>query len=255
MDDLFSLDGKTALVTGGSSGIGLMIAETLVRRGVATTIVARRTGEAAAALAQGGLATGLDGDLSTMEGVRQVAAAYLAREARLDILVNCAGVTANAPLDDFDEATWNSVVDINLKTPFFLTQALLPALRAAAAASDPAQGGHATVVNISSVGAMRAFGRENYPYGTSKAGLQHLSRMLARRLGPDGVTVNAIAPGYFPSKMSNPTPENVANARASNPVGRIGEADNIGGLVIYMASRAGAFLTGTVVTLDGGLTA
>lgn len=195
MSNLFSVTGKVALVTGGTSGIGLMIARGLVEHGARVYIVGRDAGtceSVALSLSDSGMCRALPGDLSTLGGIEAVAAALKAREGSLDILVNNAGGMYDAPLDQFTEAGWDSIADLNLKSVFFLTQKLLPPLRAAAGTS-----GLASVINIGSMGGSRVGPKENYSYQASKAGLHHLSGSLAKRLGPENITVNAIAPGFF----------------------------------------------------------
>jgi NAD(P)-dependent dehydrogenase (short-subunit alcohol dehydrogenase family) len=250
-DDIFSIVGKTALVTGGTSGIGLMIARTFVERGAKVYICSRDPESCkavAAELSQHGTCIAKAADLSTTEGIDAVAAWITTEEGRLDILVNNAGVNQTVPLDDFSEAAWDMVVDLNLKSVFFLTQKLLPCLRAAAGPQSPA-----SVINISSVGAMKAYPAENYPYGASKAGLQQLTKHLALRLGPEHIAVNAIAPGYFPSRMSTPTPEKIVEVSGRVPMRRVGNQTDAGGLAVFLASPAGSYLCGVVIPLDGGM--
>jgi NAD(P)-dependent dehydrogenase (short-subunit alcohol dehydrogenase family) len=252
MTNLFSVKGKIALVTGGTSGIGLMIARGLTEQGACTYIVGRdaRACEAAAAeLSAHGTCRALPGDLSTLAGVEAVAAALKSREARLDILVNNAGGMYDAPIDQFTEAGWDSIADLNLKSVFFLTQKLLPPLRAAAAAS-----GLASVINIGSMGGSRVGPKENYSYQAAKAGLHHLSGSLAKRLGPENITVNAIAPGFFPSRMTQIPEAQLPAVLNLVPRRRLGKPEDIVGAVIYLASEAGAFVTGAVIPLSGGMT-
>jgi len=252
MTDLFSVKGKIALVTGGTSGIGLMIARGLTEQGACTYIVARdaRACEAAAAeLSAHGTCRALPGDLSTLAGVEAVAAALKSREGKLDILVNNAGGMYDAPIDQFTEAGWDSIADLNLKSVFFLTQKLLPLLRAAAEAS-----GLASVINIGSMGGSRVGPKENYSYQAAKAGLHHLSGSLAKRLGPENITVNAIAPGFFPSRMTQIPEAQLPAVLNLVPRRRLGKPEDIVGAVIYLASEAGAFVTGAVIPLSGGMT-
>jgi NAD(P)-dependent dehydrogenase (short-subunit alcohol dehydrogenase family) len=252
MTDLFSIKGKIALVTGGTSGIGLMIARGLTEQGACTYIVARdaRACEAAAAeLSAHGTCRALPGDLSTLAGVEAVAAAFKSREGRLDILVNNAGGMYDAPIDQFTEAGWDSIADLNLKSVFFLTQKLLPPLRAAAGAS-----GLASVINIGSMGGSRVGPKENYSYQAAKAGLHHLSGSLAKRLGPENITVNAIAPGFFPSRMTQIPEAQLPAVLNLVPRRRLGKPEDIVGAVIYLASEAGAFVTGAVIPVSGGMT-
>jgi NAD(P)-dependent dehydrogenase (short-subunit alcohol dehydrogenase family) len=252
MTDLFSVKGKIALVTGGTSGIGLMIARGLTEQGTCTYIVGRdaRACEAAAAeLSAHGVCRALPGDLSTLAGVEAVAAALKSREGKLDILVNNAGGMYDAPIDQFTEEGWDSIADLNLKSVFFLTQKLLPPLRAAARAS-----GLASVINIGSMGGSRVGPKENYSYQAAKAGLHHLSGSLAKRLGPENITVNAIAPGFFPSRMTQIPEAQLPAVLNLVPRRRLGKPEDIVGAVIYLASEAGAFVTGAVIPLSGGMT-
>lgn len=252
MSSLLSVAGKVALVTGGSGGIGRMIAETLVAEGVKTYIVGRNEAalaKAAEELSATGTCIALAGDLSTVEGVRTVAAALAAKEAKLDILVNNAGTMYDAPLAEFTEEGWDSVVDLNLKAVFFLTQAMLPLLRAAA--TPEAQ---ASVINIGSIGALRIGPKENYSYQAAKAALHHLTGSLGKRLAGQNITVNAIAPGFFPSALTPvDDPAIVKQMTAAVPRGRLGTPDDIGGTVVFLASRAASFVTGAVIPLEGGM--
>ena len=257
MSGLFSVAGKTALITGGTSGIGLMIARGLVKHGARTYIVARRrdtSEEVAAQLSQSGRAgqgacIALPGDLATSAGVRAVADALCAREPALHILVNNAGAMYEAPIAEFTEEGWDQVLDLNLKSVFFLTQRLLPLLRAAAGPDA-----FASVINIGSVGGLRVGPKENYSYQAAKAGLHHLTGSLAKRLGPENITVNAIAPGFFPSRLTQIPDAALPAILASVPRRRLGQEEDIVGAVIYLASRAGAFVTGAVIPVAGGMT-
>lgn len=252
MRGLLSVEGKTALVTGGGSGIGRMIAQVLVAEGARTYIVGRTraTLEATAAeLSAYGTCIALTGDLSTVDGGRSVAAAFADLEPRLDLLVNNAGTMYDAPIDSFTEEGWDSVVDLNLKSVFFLTQALLPQLRAAASADS-----HAAVVNIGSIGGLRIGPKENYSYQAAKAALHHLSGGLAKRLAAENITVNAIAPGFFPSALTPvDNPAVVEMMSGLVPRKRIGTPEDIGGTVAFLASRAASFITGAVIPLEGGM--
>lgn len=252
MSDIFSVDGKIALVTGGTSGIGLMIARGLVEHGARTYIVGRdaRTCQSVAlSLSDNGMCRALPGDLSTLAGIEAVAAALKSREGVLDILVNNAGGMYDAPIDQFTEAGWDSVADLNLKSVFFLTQKLLPSLRAAAGTS-----GLASVINIGSMGGSRVGPKENYSYQAAKAGLHHLSGSLAKRLGPENITVNAIAPGFFPSRMTQIPEAQLPAVLNLVPRRRLGKPEDIVGAVIYLASEAGSFVTGAVIPVSGGMT-
>ena len=252
MSDLFSVAGKVALVTGGTSGIGEMIARGLVEHGARTYIVGRNAANCAVVaktLSAYGDCRPLAGDLATLAGVQAVAEALAARESSLDILVNNAGAMYDAPLDSFSEEGWDSIADLNLKSVFFLTQKLLPQLRAAASAK-----GQASVINIGSVGGLRVGPKENYSYQAAKAGLHHLSGSLGKRLGPENITVNAIAPGFFTSRLTQIPPEQLASVLTAVPRRRMGQPDDVVGAVIYLASRAGSFVTGAVLPVSGGMT-
>ncbi|MHC8380497.1 SDR family oxidoreductase [Pseudomonas sp. LB3P14] len=252
MSKLFSVAGKVALVTGGTSGIGLMIARGLVEHGVRTYIVGRNADSCAAVaseLSGFGDCRALPGDLSTQAGVLAIAEQLQAQEVGLDILVNNAGAMYEAPIDAFTEEGWDSIVDLNLKSVFFLTQQLLPLLRIAAA-----EVGQASVINIGSVGGLRVGPRENYSYQAAKAGLHHLSGSLAKRMGPENITVNAIAPGFFISKLTQIADEQLAAAVSNVPRRRVGNPEDMVGAVIYLASPAGNFVTGAVIPVSGGMT-
>lgn len=251
-DPLFDIGGKTALVTGGTSGIGLMIARGLAVRGV-KTYLAGRDPERTAALAreitaEGGQCRALTGDLADPDGPRVLADALASREQRLDILVNNAGANATGSLAAMTMADWDLVLQVNVRAAFFLTQALLPLLKAAARAQDPAR-----IVNIGSIGGLHVPNWEAHAYGASKAALHHLTRSLAKALGPERITVNAIAPGPFPSRLTDTESEAVRKSVVTYvPLGRPGEADDIVGVVTFLAARAGAYVNGTTIPLDGG---
>jgi NAD(P)-dependent dehydrogenase (short-subunit alcohol dehydrogenase family) len=252
-DPLFSLEGKTALVTGGASGIGAMIARGLVARGVKTYITGRDAARAEAlaeelARAGGGACIGLAADFSSPGGPAALAAAISEREDRLHILVNNAGTNAPGDLAGMTIQGWDEVMGVNLRAPVFLARELLPLLRAAATAEDPAR-----IVNVGSIGGLHVPNWEAHPYGASKAALHHVTRSLAKALGKDHITVNAIAPGPFPSKMQDNDSEARQKAIATYiPLNRAGEPDDAAGAVIYLASRAGAYVNGHVLPLDGG---
>ena len=252
LTELFSLSGKTAVVTGGSRGIGAMIARGLLDAGASVLISARKEHELAAAkeeLSQFGEIDTVRADLSTMEGVAALAAAAAAHFPTLNILVNNAGATWGMPLDEFDEHAWDKVMDTNVKGLFFLTQQLLPQLRAAGTADDPAR-----VINIGSIDGLHVNPMDTYSYAASKAGVHHLTRTMARKLGPDHITVNAVAPGPFESKMMAATLQAFGDSIAkSSPLGRIGRPDDMAGVTVFLASRAGSYLTGAVIPVDGGI--
>jgi NAD(P)-dependent dehydrogenase (short-subunit alcohol dehydrogenase family) len=250
VSNLFSVQGRVALVTGGSSGIGRMIATGLAAAGAKVYTCARSEGKIAAAAAEiEGDVTGLTADLSSNAGIEALAAEIAARENALHILVNNAGTLTDQPLDDFSEAAWDDVIDLNLKTPFFLMQKLLPLLRAGATADRPA-----SVINIGSVGALKIGPREVYSYQASKGAIHWLTKSLAKKLGPDNITVNAIAPGFFESEMTVITSEEMRSMVISMvPRRRTGTAEDVAGAAIYLASRAGAYVTGSVIPVEGGL--
>jgi NAD(P)-dependent dehydrogenase (short-subunit alcohol dehydrogenase family) len=251
MTDLFSIAGKTALVTGGSRGIGRMIAAGYVRAGARVFVSSRDAdacGATAKELAADGECTALPANLSTETGCRALADQLLGREERLDILVNNAGNTWGAPLEDFDDAAWDRVLSLNVKGVFHTTKFLLPLLEAASAHDDPAR-----VINIGSIDGIHVPVLETYSYSASKAAVHQLTRHLAKRLAPR-ITVNAIAPGPFESKMMRATLESFGEQiAASAPLRRIGRPDDMAGTAIFLASRAGAYLTGAVIPVDGGI--
>jgi NAD(P)-dependent dehydrogenase (short-subunit alcohol dehydrogenase family) len=253
MSDLFSIKGKVALVTGGSRGIGLMIARGYVEAGAKVYVSSRKKeacDQVAAELSRHGTCVSMPGDCGTQAGCEALAAAVAARESRLDILVNNAGANWGAPLAEYPDAAWDKVLALNLKAIFHLTRACLPLLRAAATAANPAR-----VINIGSIDGLHVPLLETYAYSSSKAAVHHLTRVLAMRFAPDHVTVNAVAPGPFESKMMHETLERFRDAIVSScPLGRIGEPEDMAGVAIYLASRAGAYLTGVVIPVDGGIT-
>jgi NAD(P)-dependent dehydrogenase (short-subunit alcohol dehydrogenase family) len=248
---LFSIEGKTALVTGGSRGIGKMIATGFVEAGARVYIAARKHAaslETAAELSKVGECIAFEADLSTEEGCRGLAAEIASRESKLEILVNNAGATWAAPIEEFGDAAWDRGLDVNLKGVFFMTRFLLPELRAAATAEDPAR-----VINIGSIDGLRPPPQNTFSYSTSKAAVHMLTRHLAAKLAPD-ITVNAIAPGPFESKMMAETLRNFGDQiTAEAPLKRIGRPDDLAGTAIFLASRAGSYLTGAVIPVDGGI--
>jgi NAD(P)-dependent dehydrogenase (short-subunit alcohol dehydrogenase family) len=253
MSDLFSIEGKTAVVTGGSRGIGLMIARGLVEAGAKVYVSSRKKDacdETAAELSKLGTCVAAPADVSTDAGARALVEQVSAREPRLHILVNNAGANWGAPLAEFPDSGWDKVLALNLKGPFHVTRAFLPLLEKAASADDPAR-----VINIASIDGLRVPILETYSYSASKAALIHMTRVLAVRLAPHHITVNAVAPGPFESKMMAETLKNFGDAIvATVPLGRIGRPDDMAGVAIYLSSRAGAYLTGTVIPVDGGIT-
>ncbi len=250
MSKLFSLDGRVALITGGSRGIGRMIAEGFLKQGARVYISARHAevcDATAAELSKLGPCVSLPADVSTPAGVAALVAAFSAKEAKLDILVNNAGAAWGAPFDEFPEKGWDKVVDLNLKTPFFLTQALHGLLKAAAA-SQPAK-----VINIASIDGQTVNPMETYSYAASKAGLIHLSKRMALRLVEDNIVLNAICPGAFASEMNRAARDEAEVVAARIPARRIGVDDDMAAAAIYLASRAGDYVVGTTLTVDGGV--
>jgi len=249
--DLFSVAGKVALVTGGSRGIGLMIASGLVDAGAKVYVASRKKEEcdrAAAELSKRGSCVALPGDLSSHAGTKALAEAFAAREPALHVLVNNAGANWGAPLAEYPEAAWDKVMALNVKAVFDLTRLLLPQLQQGSRPGDPAR-----VINVGSIDGLQVPLLETYAYSTSKAAVHHLTRVLARKLAP-AITVNAIAPGPFESKMMAETLKNFGEAiKKSCPLGRIGEPSDMAGVAIYLASKAGAYVTGAVIPVDGGI--
>jgi len=252
LEDLFSVKGKVALVTGGTRGIGLMIARGYVENGVRTYVCSRKADvvkKTEADLGKLGECIGIAADLGTTDGVKSVVAELSRRESKLHVLVNNAGANWGAPLDEFPESGWDKVMDLNLKSIFFLTRDLLPLLRKAGTAADPAR-----VINIGSIDGLHVPILETYAYSSAKAGLHHLTRVLARKLAPEHISVNAIAPGPFESQMMKATLDQFGEMiKKQNPRGRIGEAEDMAGTCIFLASRASAYTTGAVIPVDGGI--
>ena len=252
MKDLFSVEGKVALVTGGGRGIGVMIARGLVEAGAKVYIASRKADvceTVAKELSKSGSCTGLAADLSTEEGCRGLAAEIAEREPKLDILVNNAGANWGAPIESFDDAAWDRVLNLNVKGVFHLTRFLLPQLEASGSHEDPAR-----VINIGSIDGIVAPLLDTFSYSASKAAVHHMTRVLAKKLAPRHITVNAVAPGPFESKMMHATLESFGDAIVeSNPLKRIGTPEDMAGVTIYLASRAGAYVTGAVIAVDGGI--
>jgi NAD(P)-dependent dehydrogenase (short-subunit alcohol dehydrogenase family) len=252
MKRLFDIEGKIALVTGGSRGIGEMIATGYVENGAKVYISSRKAhvcDEIASKLSERGTCISLPFDLGTMDGIVGLAAAIAARETKLDILVNNAGASWGAPIDDYPESGWDKVLDLNVKSVFFLTQKLLPQLRAAASPDNPAR-----VINVASIDGLLVPSMETYAYSSSKAGCIMLTRHLAKRLAAEDILVNAIAPGPFQSHMMAQTLiDRGAEIIARNPRHRIGTPEDMAGVAIFLASRASAYTTGAVIPCDGGM--
>jgi len=247
--DLFSLKGRTALVTGGSRGIGKMIARGFIDQGAKVYISSRKAADCAATAQElGPQCIALPQDISTVEGVKALAAAYQARETRLDILVNNAGAAWGAPFDDFPESGWDKVMNLNLKSPFFLIQALKPLLAATATEDQPAK-----VINIASIDGIRLNPMETYSYHASKSALIYLTRRMAARLIRDRIVVTAIAPGAFASEMNRAARDHAAEVVKHIPAGRIGRDEDMAAAAIYLASRAGDYVVGDTIAVDGGV--
>lgn len=249
LNGLFSLAGRTALVTGGSRGIGKMIAAGFVAQG-ARVYISSRGSDACAAVAQelGPSCIALPEDVSTVAGCEALARRYAEQEEHLDILVNNAGAAWGASLDSFPESGWDKVMDLNVKSPFFMMQKLLPHLRLAATIERPAK-----VINIASVDGMRLSPWDTYSYHASKSALIHLTRRVAAQLANDHVHVTAIAPGAFASEMNRAARDRADRVAAAIPAGRIGNADDIAAAAIFLASRAGDYVLGQILAVDGGL--
>jgi NAD(P)-dependent dehydrogenase (short-subunit alcohol dehydrogenase family) len=258
---LFSVEGKHVLVTGGSRGIGEMIAGGFLANGATVYISSRKADvcdATAARLAEtfGGECVSLPADVSALDGVDALAAALAERTDHLDVLVNNAGASWGAPLDEFPELGWDKVMDTNVKGVFFLTQRLLGLLEARATAEDPSR-----VINIGSIDGIKAPTFDTISYGPSKAAVHALTRLLAARLVRRNILVNAIAPGPFPTWMLSTgvgTGGDVEGTDwdavgSASPRGRVGSPEDIAGLAIFLASRAGAYTVGEVITCDGGI--
>ena len=254
ISSLFSLEGKTALVTGGSKGIGAMIAKGLIDAGSQVYISSRNEEEciqAAKEMSNDKLkCLALPGDVSSLAGINELVEKYSKNVASLDILVNNAGIVWQDSIDNFPEDGWDQVLNTNLKSVFFLTQALLPFLKIPATLEDPSR-----IINISSIAAVRTSGMHDYSYRVSKAGMNQLTRVLAKDLGEFNITVNAIAAGFFSTGLAiaaEPDPVKREMFAKTNPIPREGNGDDMAGISIYMASRAGSYMTGEIVTVDGG---
>ena len=251
IEQLFSVAGKVAIVTGGSRGIGAMIARGYVENGVRVYITSRNAAVCdglAAELSKIGECISLPADLSRMDEIERFAAEFEAREPRLDILVNNAGASWGAPFGAFPESGWDKIMDLNVKSIFFLTQRLGQRLEAAGSPDN-----FARVINIGSIDGLHVSGIETYSYAASKAAVLHLTKMLAKFLAAKHIACNAIAPGYFPSKMTAGIPDDLAAATlAATPMHSRGTPEDAAGVAIYLASRASGFVTGSVIAVDGG---
>ena len=250
MTDLFSLKGRTALITGGSRGIGRMIAKGFLAQGAKVYISARKAQaclDTAKELSQFGTCIAIPGDVATVAGAQALADAYLALEPQLDILVNNAGAAWGEDYNTFPESGWDKVVDLNMKAPFFLTQILTPALRQAAKTHV------AKVINIASIDGISVNALETYSYAASKAGLIHLTKRMALRLAQDNIAVSAIAPGAFASDMNKVARDQGDKVAKRVPAGRVGVDEDMSGAAIYLASRAGDYVVGATLVVDGGV--
>ena len=252
MKNLFNIEGKTAVVTGGSRGIGYMIAQGFVEAGVKVYISSRKVevcNKAAEELSKSGECISIPMDLSTEEGAISLANAIKEKEDSIDILVNNAGVTWGNTFEEFPGSGWDRVLDINVKGPFYVTRQLMPLLKKSASDEDPSR-----IINIGSIGAWKT-GGPAFSYGPSKAAIHHMTQNWASQFAADRITVNCIAPGAFPSKMMAFITENEEARKAIEstiPLGRIGTPEDIAGLAICLSARAGAHMTGCVIPLDGG---
>ncbi len=255
MQNLFSIEGKVALVTGGSRGIGEMIAAGFLASGARVYISSHKADVCDATAIRlvdeyGGECISLPADCSGLPGIQALATELQSRESQLDILVNNAGAAWGAPLEEFPESGWDKVMDINVKSPFFLSQALLPLLEKSATADDPAR-----IICIGSVDGLNVNRLPNFAYGPSKAAVHHLARTLAAHLADRNITSNAIAPGPFPSKMTAGIMKKYGKQiRQGVPLNRIGEPGDMAGAAIFLASKAASYITGVVLPVDGGIT-
>ncbi len=252
LEHLFGLTGKTALVTGGTRGIGMMIARGLLQAGARVTVSSRKPDaceQAVAQLSEFGEVRGIPADLSRQDECRRLASEVLAGTDELHILVNNAGATWGEPLESFPASAWDKVLDLNVKSPFWMVQELVPALRKAGTQDDPAR-----VINVGSIDGIHVPVLATYSYSASKAALHQLTRVLAKEFGPQHITVNAVAPGPFPSKMMAATLDAFGDAiAASAPMRRIGRDDDMAGIAVFLASRAGSYVNGAIIPVDGGI--
>ena len=250
LEEMFGLKGRVAVVTGGSRGIGRMIVEGFLAAGIERVyITARKRGELHEAASElGDKVIPIQGDISTMEGIEELVRELTAKEAKLDILVNNAGAAWGNDFEEFPEAGWDKVMDLNVKTPFFLTQKLHGLLKAAASPQQPAK-----VINITSVDGQRINPWETYSYQASKAALIHLTRRMAARLVKDHIYVTSLAPGAVPSNMNKVARDQAEASGQGIPNKRVGDKWDMGGTAVYLASRAGDYTVGETVTIDGGI--
>ena len=247
--NLFRLDGRTALVTGGSRGIGKMIAAGFIAQGARVYISSRKAAACEETVAElGPNCIALPQDVSTVDGCKALAAQFGEHESRLDILVNNAGAAWGVPFEEFPEKGWDKVMDLNVKSPFFLTQALFDPLKAAASAERPAK-----VINITSIDGLRLNPWETYSYHASKSALIYLTKRLAARLIRDHINVTSIAPGAFASEMNRAARDHGDEVARNIPSRRIGVDEDMAGTAIFLASRAGDYVVGETIAVDGGL--
>lgn len=246
---LFRLDGRVALITGGSRNIGAWIAEAFIAQGAKVYISARKA-DACFAMAEklGPNCIALPQDVSTVAGCQALAAQFAEREPKLGILVNNAGAAWAEPFAQFPEKGWDKVMDLNVKSPFFLTQALFEQLKAAASADQPAK-----VINITSIDGQRLNPWEHYSYQASKAALIMLTKKMAAHLIPDNIVVQSLAPGAYPSEMNTAARDHADEVGKSIPAKRIGRPEDIAAGAVYLASRAGDYVIGHTLNVDGGL--
>lgn len=251
INELFSVEGKTAIVTGGSRGIGKMIAEGFVENGIKTYISARKAEACIATakeLSEKGTCIAFPADLSTKEGRDAFIAEIESSESKIDILVNNAGAAWGASFEEYPDEGYDKVMNINVKAVFTLTRDLMPLLTKDATPENPSR-----VINIGSIDGLRVSTTDNFAYGASKAAVHFLTKNLAVRLAPKGVTVNAIAPGAFESQMMDYMLTNFRDKiEAENPLGRIGRPTDMAGLALYLVSEASKYMTGQVIAIDGG---
>ncbi|MBX3620186.1 MAG: SDR family oxidoreductase [Rhizobacter sp.] len=248
---LFSLQGRTALITGGSRGIGRMIAEGFLAQGARVYISARKAdacNQTAQELSKLGTCVSLPADVSTVAGAEGLVAAYARHESQLDILVNNAGAAWGADFDEFPESGWDKVVNLNMKAPFFLTKALKPLLAKSASADQPSK-----VINIASIDGISVNPQETYSYAASKAGLIHLTKRMATHLIQHHIVTTAIAPGAFASEMNRAARDQADEVAKRIPAGRIGVDEDMAGAAIFLASRAGNYVLGQTLVVDGGV--
>ncbi len=252
MKDLFSLKGRTAIVTGGSRGIGKMIAQGFIEQGAKVYITARKApacDQAAEELSKtGGTCISLPHDISNLDGINAFVDEYKTHEKSVDILVNNAGAAWGAPFDEFPEAGWDKVINLNVKSPFFLTQGLHSLLKENASQQTPSK-----IINIASIDGIRMNPMETYSYQASKAGMIHLTRRMAARLIQDNIAVSAIAPGAFASEMNKIAKEQSEMVGQAIPAKRIGKDSDMAGTAVFLASRAGDYIVGDTLAVDGGV--